>query len=470
MDGFLAELGTMIAAGDVLSAEIDTSALVGLVSELDPSTAEMTRLAAALVTVAGSELDGPDGAAYLRLLMSLGPRAIKRKASEALAGFTADGVYPPEWVTRIGRPTPEQAWRLRDVTGDREVIVVTYRYDDAEHALLVGIDLAGLPVAGMIVVADDAAEAIKTLHDNAEPWERFEPITLGEARQRLEPAFGVADEEPFFDRESVLFLPLAKSRLRRLPSDDPGQAVVYTAADRAAAVDAFLRSAEGGDAGDPETARFWAQALTGYSSRVPGEPPAQVGPGRLSAMLLLHVPGTFTLSAEQQDGLERAVTAWVRWAAGHQDLDEAATEHLTERVPTVLGQFQVNYDDPDSAVERGYVRDLVTGDTDIAWLADQRARREFAVPLPDERDVSVADVDAAEPDARAAVTAAEFADCGPAGVDGEKFVAAAARVVEELWNDDPAQTWKQAKRLAATGLDRHDVIHALAGDDHGSRA
>jgi hypothetical protein len=41
---------------------------------------------------------------------------------------------------------------------------------------------------------------------------------------------------------SVLCLPLARSRLRRLPSDGAGQAVAYTADDRAAAVDEFLRS------------------------------------------------------------------------------------------------------------------------------------------------------------------------------------------------------------------------------------
>jgi hypothetical protein len=470
MDDFLAELGATIAAGDVLNAEIDTSALLALLSELDHSAAEMTQLIEALVGVAANELDGPEGAAYLRVLMSLGTRAVKRKASEALAELTADGVYPPEWVTSIGRPTPERAWRLYDVTGDREVVVVTYRYDDAEHALLVAIDLAQLPLAGLIVISENADGVIKTLRDNAEPWDQFEQITVAEARRRIEPALAPVDDEPVFDRgdPSALFLPLARSRLRRLPSGDPETG--YTAADRAAAVDEFLRSADGADAGHPETARFWAQALTGYSSRVPGEPPAQVGPTRLSALMLAHVPNTFTLSAELRDGLPAAVTAWVRWAAVYRGLDEAATEHLTERVPEVLDEFQAAYEDPYRVAARGYVRDLVASDADVAWLADQRARREFAVPFPDERDESVADVDAADPDGRGAVTAAEFAQCAPAGSEGEKFVLAASRVVEEIWNDDPAQTWQEAKRLTAQGLDWHDVIHALAGDDHGSRA
>ena len=451
----------------MLDAEIQTSALLSLLYLTDRSDEEMALLIDALVTVALAELDGPEGSAYLRLLVSLGPRAVKREASEALADLTADGVYPPEWVTSIGRPTPGRAWRLHDVTGDREVVVVTYRYEDAEHALLVAIDRVELPIAGMIMIGDDTDGMIKTLGDQAEPWEHYEQITLAEARRRIEPVLSRADEELGFDPEdpSVLFLPLARSRVRRLPSDDPGN--VYTAADRAAAVDEFLRSTDGADAGDPETARFWAQALTGYSSRVLGEPPAQVGPQKLFAMLLVYVPSTFTLSAAVHDGLRSAVTAWVRWSAVYRGLDEAAAEHLMSRVPEILDDFQDAYDEPFNVMARGYLRDLVTSDTNVAWLEDQRARREFAVPLPEDREPGVWDVDATEPDGRAAVTVAEFAQCAPEGAAGEKFLAAAKRVVEELWHDDPAKTWQEAKRLAATGLDRHDVLHALVGGDHG---
>ena len=66
------------------------------------------------------------------------------------------------------------------------------------------------------------------------------------------------------------------------------------------------------------------QVLTGYSSRVPDEPPAQVGPHKLAAVLLVHVASTFTLTAAQLSGMEPAVTAWARWAARRQGLDEAA--------------------------------------------------------------------------------------------------------------------------------------------------
>ena len=174
-----------------------------------------------------NELHGPEGAAYLRLLMSLGPRAVKRKAIEALAEFTADGVYPPEWVTSIGRPTPGQAWRLYDVTGDREVIAVTYRYEDAEHTLLFAIDLVELPLVGVILVGDDADGMIR-------PCETISSPGNASSRSRRPRPGGASNQHSPGPRRSGLSIqtnldpvPAAgQSRLRRLPSDDPGEAVV----------------------------------------------------------------------------------------------------------------------------------------------------------------------------------------------------------------------------------------------------
>ena len=86
-------------------------------------------------------------------------------------------------------------------------------------------------------------------------------------------------------------------------------------------------------AADEEDTRFWAQVLTGYSSRIPGEPPAQVGPRKLAHLLLGHVPNIFTLSGAQRRHLEPAVTAWTAWSAAQRGLDEAATARLAEACP-----------------------------------------------------------------------------------------------------------------------------------------
>jgi hypothetical protein len=464
----LAQLWKSIATGDVLNAEFQTSAFVALPELTDGSPEQTQTLADALIDAASRHPSGTDGSeapAFCRLLLSLGSRSVKRAASQALADFTADNTYPPGWVTSIGKPAPGQAWRQHDVFDEREVIAVTFSYEGTRHALLVAIDLAELPTVTMIAMGDDADGMLRTLQDNAEPHQRFEEITLGEARRRIEGPVARAGTDPDFelDGSSIVFLPLARSRVRRLPSDDPGQAVAYTAADRAAAVEEFLRSPTAGDAGDPDSARFWATVLTGYSSRVPGEPPAQIGLHKLAAMLLVHVASTFTLTDAQQAGMQPAVTAWTRWAAGRQGLGEAAVDLVMTRLPELLEEFPDAYDHPYSTASRGYLRDVATADVDLSWLADQLARREFAAPFPEDRDPSADGIDATDAHGRAEIVIAEFAECGDGGADTIKLLTAVPRIVEEVWHDNPTTTWERAKRLLAEGHDRHDVIHRLAG-------
>jgi len=467
LDHALAELWKSVAAGDVLNAEFQTSAFVALPELTDGSPEQTETLADALIDAASNRPSGGDGseaAAFCRLLMSLGSRSVKRAASQALADFTADDIYPPGWVTSIGKPILGRAWRQYDVFGDQEAVAVTFSYSGAEHALLVAIDRAELPTVGMIGMGDDADGMLATVRDNTAPHQRFEEITLAEARARLAGPLARAGRDPDFelDESSILFLPLARSRVRRLPSDDLEQAVAYTAADRAAAVEEFLASAEAGDAGDPDVARFWATVLTGYGSRVPDEPPAQVGPYKLAAMLLVHAASTFTLTSAQLDGMEPVVTAWTRWAARRQGLDEAATDKVMTSLADALDAFPDAYDHPFATASRGYLRDVATPDVDLPWLADQLARRRFAVPLPDERDPGMDEVDATDPRERAKIALAEFAECGDGGAGTIKLLAAVPRIVEEAWNDNPATTWERAKRLLAEGHDRHEVIHLLA--------
>jgi hypothetical protein len=341
---------------------------------------------------------------------------------------------------------------------------VTFSYADAEHALLVSLDLAELPTVVSVSLTTDVARLLKFFEDGDALIERLEPIALSEARRRIEIPLAQVGQDPDYEIESSTFLalPLARSRIRRLPAPEPGPAVTYTAADRAAAVDDFLQSPEAADAGDPDVTRFWAQALTGYSSRVAGEAPAQAGRHKLGAALLVYVASTFTLSAGQINGMRPAVTAWARWAARRQGLAEAATETLMTHLATVLGDFQGAYDDPVNVAARGYVRDIAGPDADAARLADCRARRELAAPLPENRDPEDEAVDPADPDGRAVLVASEFGQCDLQGADTDEFLAAASRVVEELWRGDPPATWQAGKSLLAEGHDPHDVIHLLA--------
>ena len=67
---------------------------------------------------------------------------------------------------------------------------------------------------------------------------------------------------------------------------------------------------------------------------------------------------------------------WTRWAAGRQGLDGPATARVLMSLPDALDAFPDEYDHPYATVSRSYLLDVVTPDVDLAWLADQRARRE----------------------------------------------------------------------------------------------
>ncbi len=461
----LSSLWTAIAAGDLLSAELETAACMAIprwAGQLDTADTEAF---ISTVLVDGAVRRGtPEGAALLRLLMALGTPDTKRAASRALAELTGAGVYPPEWVTEIGKATPGQAWRRYDVFGDDEAIVVTFGYGEAEHGIVVQVDLARIPVATAVGVSANAARLIEAISGDHDEFDRSEQITLAEAGRRLHRPLDRTDRDPGPDlsTESLAYLPIARSRVRRLPSGDADTRPVYTAADRAAAVGEFMKSPQAAEAvaADEESTRFWAEVLTGYSGRIPGEPPGQVGPRKLVHILLGHVPNTFVLSPAQRRHVEPAVTAWVRWSADRRDLGEAAAAALVEQVPRVLSRFGQAYDDPDAVTIRGYASGLAASDADVAWLSDHVGRRMFALPWPE----SHAPLNLADPADRRQLVADEFGACTPpAGLTSEEFVEAAYRVVEELWHDEENPTFQATSRLFADGMARHAIIHRLAG-------
>ncbi len=467
----LGDLWKAVAAGEPLQAAIEASTCMEIPRVLGVRDAGEEEQFRATVLVDGARRRrNPDGAALLRLLMAMGTAATKRAASRALAELTGEGVYPPEWVTEIGKAAPGRAWRRYDVFGDDEAIAVTFSYGEAEHGILVQVDLAGIPVAIAAGVSSSVDRLIEAIsggageEGGAGEFDRSETISLAEARQRIAGPLDRMDREPGRDlsNSTLAFLPLVRSRVRRLPAEGAVPVPVFTAADRAAAVDDFMKSPQAADvaAADEESTRFWAEVLTGYSGRRPGEPPDQVGPRKLAHILLGHVPNTFVLSPAQRDHLGPAVTAWVRWSAERRGLGEAGTAVLMERLSQVLSRFGEAYDDPDAVAIRGYASGLATSDADIAWLSDQVGRRMFALPLPEDHGP----LDLTDPAARRRLVAAEFSECTPPSpMTSEEFTEAAYRVIEDLWRDGESPAYQAASRMFADGVARHDIIHRLAG-------
>ena len=462
----LAKLWAAIEAGEPLRAELETitcMAIPYVAGQREPESIE-TFMSAVLVDGAARQ-KSPDGAALLRLLMALGTAKTKKAASRALAELTGAGIYPPDWVTEIGKPVPGQAWRRYDIFGDDEALLVTFSYGEVEHAVVVQVDLTGIPVATAAGVAPDPAGLVEAINRNTAEFERQEQISLTEARRRMEDPVARCEEDPELATDTVIHLPIVRARVRRLPGAESDPGPQFTAVDRAAAVEEFMKSPLAADAvaADEESTRFWAQVLTGYSSRIDGEAPAQVGPRKLAQLLLGHVATTFELSPAQRQHLQPAVTAWVRWSAAYRDLSEAATAHLLQALPKAFSRFDNAYADPDCAMMRGYTADLAAPDADVSWLLHSMGRRLFALPLPERHDGD-AHGGVGSPAERRALVEAEFGGCRPpAGLTSEQFVDAAYGVIEEIWRANPVSTFLTATSLSAEGLDRHEIIHRLAG-------
>jgi hypothetical protein len=470
VDQILSGLWSGIESGNPLKAEIETSTCMGIpyvLGQRDP--AEIESFIIKVLVDEGARRESPDGAALLRVLMALGVKGVKKAASQALAQLTDVGVYPPEWVTEIGKVTPGQAWRRYDVFGDDEAIATTFSYGDSEHGVVVQVDLTGIPMATAVGVATNAETLIAAMSGQEDEFDRSEQISLVEARRRMEDPLARAerDPDPALTTETVAYMPLARTRIRRLPAEgEPGP--VFTAADRAAAVDEFMKSPLAADAvaADEEATRFWAEVLTGYSSRIPGEAPGQVGPRKLAHILLGHVTNSFVLSPAQRQHLEPAVTAWAHWSAACRNLNEAETARLVEHLPDIFSRFDEAYGLPDSAAVRNYVSDLATGEADVSWLARNVGRRMFALPMPERGGTPAGPGprNVGDPADRRALTEAEFGGCNPPpGMTSEQFVDAAYNVIEELWRTDSDEIFETANRMFAEGISRHDIIHRLAG-------
>jgi hypothetical protein len=459
LDKLLAGLWEAMRAGDLLQAEDWTAQCLMLPRMLGLDEDEVGKLFVDMATKTRT----PEDVALLRLIALLGRPAVKRAASQALGTLTAAGIYAPEWVAE--RAIPGQAWRRYDEFGDAESIIVTFSYGEQEHAFSVHIDLTSEATVELIGVAVATTGFRERLEDQLAEYEHLEEISLAEARRHLEQALD-GDFEPELPDNMVPYLPILRSRIRRLPSEEGPAKPEFTAADRAAAVAEFMQSPQAAEAiaADEEATRFWAEVLTGYSSRNPGEPPAQVGPLKLAFMITDAIPRLYPLTEAQRRHLRPALTAWARWSAAYRSMDEAAAEHMIRELPEAFEDFDDSYNDPENVAVRAYVADVAASDSDLSWLAGIAFRRSFAMPLPAERASSewTYSLDAGSPAGRLAYAAAEFVDCTlPDSLTREQFIAAVQQVVEELWQGEPVTTWQRADRLRHEGTDRHNVIHAL---------
>jgi hypothetical protein len=122
-----------------------------------------------------------------------------------------------------------------------------------------------------------------------------------------------------------------------------------------------------------------------------------------------------------------------------------------------------------------YAADLLDAGEDGEALREALVRRIFAMPqVRAPVDGEWMTLDPTDPDERELFIAAEhpeyqdalddpFADEEIDGVNPRLHIAMHQAVTNQLWDDEPPEAWRAAQRLLASGMERHDVLHHLAG-------
>jgi hypothetical protein len=421
--------------------------------------------------------------ALLRALAILGVTPAQRDAaSSAAAALAADGVADPPWAATIGQVEIGACWRLADVFGDQASLLSVFGYGRREHGLVTLVDFNHLGgwVKDLFVTPEPARvlrELRKTAH--SEPYAALDQVHPAEARRLLEDGLAATDAtwDPEVSDELRQFRALALARCRAMPElDRPARPVPeIDDAERDAIIAEFLASKHASQLPD-ESARYGARLLVDFGADYDAGKPLRVSPAKIAGFLLDWVPAKVILDDADRDALPGVVTAWVRWAGERTGLESAAVAQLVDVALDCGEDFREAYDQgADASPIRQLLQGLDSGG-DLADAQDALARRMFAMPYfgtrigeedyprlnpgdPDERRLLI---EGEHPEYHAALADPAF-DGEIDGVNPRLHIAIHEVVANQLWEDDPAEAWRAAKRLHDDGVDRHDILHQLGG-------
>jgi hypothetical protein len=502
----------------------------------DPLPAEL-RAAQVLAQYAGP--GGVGAATFMRALLELAERHREQDVAglaaavgslvpgqitvQVVTDLVRGGLLMPRWYRRLGVARPARAWRYRDVFGDQEVALITFRYGESEHGIVVETVHCPAPRVLAVQATTDPERTRAALAASRDaigaPRELVE-ISLEEARD----AVSMAIRKPHRDAEpgDLVLLPVVRNRVSRLPETPPPWAHAghdhaghdhaghdhaghdhagHDQADRAgnghggttgadpgnhdgqvspdtrpsgvwwvtpdrptreqrkAAVEEFLAEIDLPAGLDAEVLRFWAEALVGYTG-LTGASPLRIGPAWLEAALADHVPAVFELTPPQRAGLLPAVTAWAGWAAGRQGMPAAAVALLRRHLVQLDAMFDTVSADPGLPAFRCYLSDVARETADGEDLLRVQRLRTLAVPPPYRRPERTRALLASDPVHRRLIHAERERDVhAGAGVPDEPWLDAVALVSDRLWNDEPAG-------LAEAVATQLDLLERLDKHEH----
>jgi hypothetical protein len=331
---------------DALDAELFASSYVslwelgpGALIDADPEEEIGLRVVAALERAGDARAQ-----ATLRALASVGSERIGA-ASEAAADQLAQaGVREPEWRDGLGIAHGLRARLMRDVVFDDAAnLIFEFERPGLEpYAILVLVDNNLGGIAKDIIAGADLDRLVEALGEASEADDgagelRLEEIDLAEAAARCREALWRTAhtlDPPVGDDFKSQVAALA-AHLKVLPGEDHFEAEEIPDAERDAAFEGFLASAEAKPFHESEDAVDLARLAIDYGADyVGGEGrPLRWSPTVVELFMCDYLPRKVL---RDREFFERAVpdllTAWVRYAGRHRGIPEAAIEEAASAV------------------------------------------------------------------------------------------------------------------------------------------
>ncbi|MFB9687115.1 hypothetical protein [Amycolatopsis plumensis] len=396
----------------------------------------------------------PGAAALLAALKVVAETDVERKAADAgLQVVLGRGIPAPAWADGLGRVTAGECWRTGDVYGDESSLLCVFSHGDQAYGLLALLDFTEGGRVRDLVVIDKPADVVAEMREQSDADPElvvFEAVDPAEAHRLIADGLAATDhlDEADVSEDYARFHAVALTWCRALP--EPAlvpEVAEWSETERAAVVEQFV-AASGEDA---DAARAIGGLLLEHGLRTDPGNPLRVGPEKIARFLEGLLGEEYELDADHEDAVEPVVLAWVQWTGERAHLTETAIAALDEAVQDYLSEYA---DEDDSPLER-YFAD--TSDLSPTELADALERRMFAVPsTTTEIDEEEVDLDPTDADQRRALVIAEADED-----EEEQRLILRATIVDQLWDNEPAEVWQAAERLGEGELDRDEIFEQL---------
>lgn len=490
-------LSMMLAAGKdmvhgdgPLEAEGIASSLVGVWWGRELIDADIEEVLGEALVAEAARRRTAESLTLLTAIASVAGGRLAIKAATGAQTLDQVGVTGPAWLAQIGRATPVACYRTWDIAGDAFSVISLFAYDgEPPHAVCVLVDrnLGGMAKDAWLTEA--GREVVETWQQEcaASGLMTIDALDPALARALIEDAFEVTERalphDPPISDEIRSSRAQVLTRMRLLP-ERPGTLDISDLVDTALPEDIrfrgegwdeerdrFLATDEVKALGRPRIVKGCVDAILEYGEFCDHGRLLRVSPVKNELLLADWLPTWAGLSASQVSVMPEVLRLWTQHVAARAELPE---EVLDEALASI-DQFSPGLAAAVAAADKsghGFLREHVVGD-DVWERADHAYRLTFALLAAPGRDLFDEGLATVEDDLHeVAVLAHPEYDEGSLLHDGPNrdddeveprlHLVLHDVIASQLWQDNPREVWRTARRLQLGDYDPHEIHHMLA--------